>query len=236
MIEFLPASSSLRVLAEPLSFPLPDTSQDRIKQIWHAENTLRGGRLFNGKLFSVQTVSPDRITGGFIEYRWYVAQRRDPGILDGFTVRPLAVSGIVSSLDGLIFGKRCSSAMDSPNMWELVPSGGVDERHCGPGIEVSYIDQFLDETREELGISADDICNIMPTAILEDRTKNLVEICISADTPLQEPALMMRFSGVKREHSMIRVVKQDALGPFVGSLSEEFVPETLELLRLLRLV
>src|ERR1700744_2480986 len=53
------------------------------------------GAVFNGRVFSADTIRPALITGHLTEFRRIVAQMERPDLFEQLGVRPLAVCGLV---------------------------------------------------------------------------------------------------------------------------------------------
>ena len=132
--------------------PSPEVLE-RVATIWEAEKSKRGKALFNGSLFSIDSVSPTEITGWLAEYRWFLAQRRDPALRRALCVHPLGVTGVLCCADGVVLGRRAGSVEMDAGLWELVPSGSVDGSVTGPDGEIDLRGHLLTELKEEIGIS-----------------------------------------------------------------------------------
>src|SRR5664279_2914955 len=79
--------------------PLPTAVESRIESLWvaAARRVEEGGagRLFNGQVFSIDSIAPDRITGHLTEYRRLVAQTEDNALFFELGLRSLAVCGVL---------------------------------------------------------------------------------------------------------------------------------------------
>src|ERR1051326_5472152 len=75
--------------------PLSRALEARIDQLWAAAAARvdkgGAGRLFNGRIFSIDTIAPDRIEGHLTEYRRQVAQMEDNALFPALGLRPPAV-------------------------------------------------------------------------------------------------------------------------------------------------
>src|ERR1700736_3072236 len=111
---------------------MPELSPDTdavVEELWQAA-CQRGaaggaGRLFNGRVFSADTITPHLVTGHLTEFRRIVAQMERPGLLS-LGVRPLAVCGVLRCADGVVVGRRHQAAIYQAGMWQLPPAGSVD--------------------------------------------------------------------------------------------------------------
>jgi hypothetical protein len=98
MLTVHPVNANLKV---QLGSSAPAVSNEvlaRVEEIWKSENARRGDGLFNGQLFSIEHSRPDRITGWFAEYRWFLAQRT------------------------LVFGSSCRPAVSTAPEWMRLDS------------------------------------------------------------------------------------------------------------------
>src|SRR5258708_268471 len=83
---------------------LPAALNARIDELWTAAakrvEAAGAGRLFNGRIFSIDTVSPERITGHLTEYRRHVAQLEDNALFGELGIRSLAANGVLRCSGG----------------------------------------------------------------------------------------------------------------------------------------
>jgi hypothetical protein len=106
-----------------------------VERLWQAarQRVAAGGagRLFNGRVFSADTITPDLITGHLTEFRRIVAQMERPELFAELGVRPLAVCGVLRCANGVVAGRRHSAAIYQAGMWQLPPAGSVDAGRWG---------------------------------------------------------------------------------------------------------
>jgi hypothetical protein len=152
--------------------PLPPNLAREVERIWQA----RGGTPFNGRILSAVEIAPDRIAATLVEYRWFVAQRMKPDLFPALQVRPVAVSGVLHCADGIVIGRRSQSMMQDPGLWELVPSGGMDGTADIRG-------QILAELREEVGLTPDQVDEVVPFCLIEDDESHTLDIGIALAAP-----------------------------------------------------
>src|SRR5580658_8029425 len=134
--------------------PLRPMLEARIDALW-AKAAARveaggSGRLFNGRIFSIDTIAPDRITGHLTEYRRLVAQCEDHSLFPDLGIRSLAACGVLCCADGVVIGRRPAGAIYQPGMWQLCPAGSVDGGARREDGTMDYRAQLLTEIREEL--------------------------------------------------------------------------------------
>ena len=126
-------------------------------------------RLFNGRVFCADTVTPARIEGHWTEYRRVVAQMRDPTLFHTLQVRSLAVCGILSGPDGVAIGRREPHSAYQPGLWQLPPAGSVDQGSATP-TGADWRRALLAELEEELGIAPSSISAMRPLCLVQHPT------------------------------------------------------------------
>lgn len=226
-----PVSPQLRVVARPDPPPLPDDLEKLVQDSWDAETKRRSGTLFNGRLFSVEDLGPDMIAGSFVEYRRFVAQLRLPDLFDRLRIRPLAVSGVIESPDGLIFGRRNPDLMTDGGKWELVPSGGVDPDTCLRNGHVDYMEQFYTELAEEVGIVRSQVYDSVPLTLVGDFATNVFDLAIAALTDLPTERILAAFGESPREHSQLKLVRLVRFSRFLAEAGSDIASVTTALVR-----
>ena len=180
----------------------------RVDEIWQREKELRSHDLYNGRLFSIDHCDAKTIVGWISEYRYFLAQRREPSLHATLKIKPLAVTGILSCSDGVLFGRRSGrSEMDS-GCWELVPSGGVDDAAVGSTGQVSLERCILIELEEETGIGAAELsAHSRAVALVEDPQSHVTDVGIMLATASSAAQIQHRFAALEnREYSELEIV------------------------------
>jgi len=189
--------------------------EKEVQGIWESE-TRRNPTAFNGTVFNVTDIRAGEIQGCFVEYKRLAAQRHDPSLFNRLRVRPLGVSGMIESPDGMIFGRRNQRLSSEVGKWELAPSGGLDAGASGSHGSVDYMHQFFDELRDETGLSESDIFDATAFALIEDPATHIFDLGIRARTNLRETRIKEAFTFSTGEYSTLRVVSRDAIRDFVS--------------------
>src|SRR5450755_3066290 len=100
--------------------PLHAALEARIDTLWTAASARvaagGAGNLFNGRVFSIDTIAPHRITGHLTEYRRLVAQVEDHSLFGELGIRSLAACGVLSCPGGVVIGRRPAAAIYQPGM------------------------------------------------------------------------------------------------------------------------
>jgi hypothetical protein len=222
MITVHDLSPNVEVRAETAPPPLSAALESAVAALWRAERERRGPQLFDGRIFSVAALARERVSGCFVPYRRLIAQRASPGLFAGLQVRPLGVSGLLVSANGLVFGRRAAGLTDDPGRWELVPSGGVDPDCADASGKVDLRRQILAELAEEVGLDANDVAASGPFCAVEDGVSHVVDIGIALATSLSGDKVQA--SHARRgspEYTEIAVVAQSAIPGFVAAHERE---------------
>src|SRR5690348_4333049 len=109
---------------------LPAALEREVERLWQAASARvaagGAGRLFNGRVFSADSITPHLVTGHLTEFRRAVAQMERPELFAELGVRSLAVCGVLQCADGVVVGQRHRAAIYQAGMWQLPPAGSVD--------------------------------------------------------------------------------------------------------------
>lgn len=144
--------------------------------IWAEQLNKRAGALHNGKIFSVTSVTPEKIEGHFIDYKTYLASWYHPEIFAP-PIYSLAVSGLIVAERQVLIGKRSELVTNSPGAYEFVPSGGVDDSCLIADDELEPLIQLRSEFQEETGLSEALISQIDVRFLFLNETKRLYDLC-----------------------------------------------------------
>jgi len=212
---------------------LSSSTRDRVEGIWAAEKQRRGANLFNGRLFSVSAHDwAGRITGWLAEYKWFIAQRREPSLFDLLRVQPLAVTGLLHCKDGIVFGRRADHVEQDAGWWELVPSGGIDGSTANGDGSISLSDQVLAELEEEIGVSAD-MLSFEPRAfaMVHDEENHVLDVGILLRTDVTMETVISKFMSLpNREYVGLESVPSMFATDFVRQRGLQLAPVSQALL------
>ncbi len=232
MITVHDLSPNVEVRAEPTPPPLPDSLSAKVAALWDAEKARRGVQLFDGLVFSVVSLAPERITGHFAPYRHLIAQRASPDLFAALRVRPLGVSGVLVSSDGVVFGRRAAWVTDNAGCWELVPSGSIDPECVEGSGRVSLHRQTLAELTEEVGLVAKDVTVSDPFCAIESDETHIVDIGMTLTTSLTKGEVRVRQARLVRpEYSELAIVTTSEIPRFTATRGASLVEVSRALLR-----
>jgi 8-oxo-dGTP pyrophosphatase MutT (NUDIX family) len=211
--------------------PIPPALEARISAIWAtaAARVEAGGagRLFNGLVFSIDTIAPDRITGHLTEFRRLVAQVEDHTLFPELGLRSLAACGVMRCSGGVLIGRRPPAAIYQPGMWQLCPAGSVDAGARRENGTMDYRGQLLTELREELGLPPDVIGEVTPLCVVEHPGSHVCDFGMAVHTSLDPDDIMeahrTRGNG---EYDPLRIVPVSHLSDFIVWAGAKLVPPT----------
>jgi hypothetical protein len=222
---------------------LPPAMDLEVERLWQAAGRRvaagGAGRLFNGRVFSADTITPRLVTGHLTEYRRVVAQMEYPGLFAipgssaeiGLVLRPLSVCGVLLCADGVVVGRRHSAAIYQAGMWQLPPAGSVDAGAVNDDGVADLRRQLLNELREELGLGPDAVGETWPLCIVEHPGSHVSDLGLGLTTDLTAGAVLAAHrSGGNGEYQELRIVPEDRLAAFLAEVGKSLVPPAREFL------
>jgi len=218
-----PAAPTLRARVTRPTPELPSALDAEIERLWQ-EARRETPALFNGRVFSVDRITPDLLEGHWTEYRRVTAQFRAPELRPQLDLRPLAVCGVLHGPGGVVFGRREARAAYQAGYWQLPPAGSVDSGAALPDGGVDLRRQLLTELREELGLNPADIVSVTPLCLVEHSGSGVLDLGCALETRL--PADAIRRAHRERgngEYEALEIVPEAALAAHVAALGEALV-------------
>lgn len=208
-----PVPDGLRVV-DILPAPAPpEHALAEARNLWEAELAARPG-LFNGRIFSLDSIKGGEARGFMAEYMWYVAQLRAPHLHEHLRVRSLAVSGLVVAGGHVLFGLRKPGLAVEGGLWELAPSGTIHGDLRDKDGSLSWRDVFREELREELGIDAP-ASEARAFALVEDTDTHIWELGVAVELKLDHREVLAAWASLARsEHSEMAAVPLDDVPRF----------------------
>jgi len=196
---------------------LPAWLDQAIDTIWTSEQARLDGALFNGRVFSADVISPRLVCGHWTEFRRIVAQMRRPDLHPALGIRPLAVGGIITGQDGVIFGRRPTRSVYQAGEWQLPPAGSVDLNAARDEGRVDVVAMVLQELAEELGLSAADVSPPVPVCIVEHPGSHVLDLGMAMHTELSAEAIAARHAASGNgEYDPLTVVRLTDLVSFIA--------------------
>lgn len=200
--------SEPRVLLGATAPAIGPDIEARVDEIWQREKEMRPRELYNGRLFSIDHCNAKTIVGWISEYRYFLAQRREPSLHTALKIKPLAVTGVLFCPDGVLFGRRSDRSEMEAGCWELAPSGGVDDAAVGPTGQVSLERCILIELEEETGVRASELsAHSRAVALVEDPQSHVTDVVIMLSTTSSADQIQHRFAALENpEYSELEIV------------------------------
>jgi len=219
-----PIDGPVVVRVEPRSARPSRATLARVDAIWDEETQRRARAPFNGRVFSLDRLEGTTLHGNFVDYKWLLAQLRDAALFDELRVRSLAVSGLLETPGGLVFGLRGESLAQDSRQWELVPSGAVEAELIEADPASACARQILAELEEEVGLAPDQVSAPRPFALVEDPESHVVDLGMHLETRLSDAELGRHF-GARRnvEYEKLEIVPVAALEDFVTTHAGDLV-------------
>lgn len=218
----------VELAGKPRKPRLSDDKASLIERIWQSE--LKANPfLFNGQLFSAQAYDKNKLTGAFVPFKYFIAQVRKSTLKSALKIRPVGISGLTLLGDNVMIGKRAPFVTQYPNCYELAPSGSVDDE-CVVDHEIDLQALVKKELLEEVGIEAKRVKSIRFFILAHDKKTDLIDLC--ALIKVQSFVLQSR-SG---EYSQLMTIPKSELSYFVAQNKMHFVPLSLLLLQIKKLI
>ena len=237
MFNVYPLNSELVVHEIATQLISPDLLE-HISDLWEEEEKRSNGSLFNGQIFSLYEREGDKLSGWFVEYRWWIAQRLDSSLFKKLQISPLAVSGLLRLGEEIVFGRRSLEMTQDPGFWELPPSGGIGYECRRPNNTIAPEHQIAIELEEELHISSNVIQSLVPFALVEDKTNNVYDIAyeIVLDITAEE-VLKHQFEKTNNsEYIELQLISIKEFAYFLEKEKNRISPVTIELLKLRKII
>lgn len=203
----------------------PISIMPRVDEIWSSEKERRGDQLTNGRIYGLTEFRPNYLSIFPSEYRYVLARRRDPDLKNqGLNIRPLAVTGILLSADGLVLGRRGSGVTDDVGLWEPAPAGGLSQNDPKA--------QVLEELEEELGVAAATVASVEACGLVEDVESGVFDIIFRLETPATEQDIRSAYAARgSDEYAELAVVKPSDAQLFLEINHDLLLPALLPMLR-----
>lgn len=208
-----------------------------IDEAWKAA-VQENENIYNGSLLSFSGVTQDspgmvKVTGHFVEYKHFLAQRSKGG--PDLGIKPVAVSGVVflniENDERVVFGRR-SMTTQYPGSWELIPSGSIDKDCMNQDGTIDYTRKIMEEFLEETVLSETCVSRPRAFAFILDKRENVYNIgCELEINGVDVEGLHKVFTSSTREYQgRVALVPVADLRDFVASHKERIVPTSLAMI------
>lgn len=204
---------------------LSDEAHALVEKTWQEE--LKKRELYNGELLSAVSYDKEKLTGVFFPYKLFIAKIRNPS----FKIKmvPVSVSGLILHGDNVLIGQRSNRVTEFPGCYELPPSGSIGRQVLREG-RIDLKEQLAIELFEEVGITPKKIKKIQFFMLAHDKEQDHIDLC--AEIKISPFALQ----SVSGEYSQIMTIPKNELPDFVNRYSDQFVPLSIMILKLKKLI
>jgi hypothetical protein len=214
---------------------LPAAVNREVERLWQAacQRVAAGGagRMFNGRVFTADAITPRLVTGHLTEYRRAVAQMERPELFAELCVRSFAVCGVLRCAGGVVVGRRHRAAVYQAGMWQLAPAGSVDAGSVGEDGAVDLRRQLFGKIQEELGLPPDVVDDPRPLCIVEHPGSHVSDLGLALTSKLSAEAVLAAHQvGGNTEYEQMLVVPEARLATFLAEVGEALVPPAREFL------
>lgn len=193
-----------------------DTLLAIVEKIW-SEAQSKNSRLFDGSILSCISDSSNKITSTIDNYRLFFSKRSHPMLLDKIKIMPIAVSGILECKDGFVFGKRAKFTTQDAELWELVPSGGLDASITNNINTYDFKQQLLTELYEEMGVNQNMLRTITPFCYVIDHEASVLDIGIYMYSDVSQETIIHCFTTVHSfEYESIIFIPRKTIIDFIA--------------------
>lgn len=205
-----------------------ETVQQHIEEIWKKEIVRTRGKVFNGRFLSADHFDGKYLQGHFVDYKYYLAQTRDPTLAQELNIKPVCVCSYTVCDDCILMGKRADYVTEYQNFYELVPAGGIDPSAIS-GSSIDIIKQIKLELKEEAGIDASYVQSIIPTFLINYPGNMPYEICVKIEL---NPAVKNLQAERDDEYTELIWIHKDKMDEFVKQNHENIIPLSILILSL----
>lgn len=196
---------------------LPPALDNEISRLWQAAQARTGGKLFNGRVFCADELTPTLVTGHWTEFRRVVARMDRPDLSDALPVRPLAAGGVIVGDGFVVFGRRPAGAVYQAGEWQLPPAGSLDQGASGADGWVDPLAQLHAELAEELGMPADAVSDARALCIVEHPGSGVLDLGIAVRTRWDAAAIRAAHAaGGNGEYDPLELVATGDLPGFLA--------------------
>lgn len=216
---------------------ISESDRRAVDDLWHRALGASKGTLHDSPLLIYRDhETANGITtvhGVYLPYRYYYARCHDDGL--SYDIKPIGVSGVCILQEGdtraVVIGRRSASVTQYPNLWECVPSGGVDDTSAWPDGTVDFAAALLHEFEEEACLPASCVRAVTPFAVIFDTLARTYDICCEMPLDIDRGALVDAM-GRSREYSEVVVVGERELNPFLARTGDRLIPLSRAILQL----
>ncbi|SCA57872.1 putative NUDIX hydrolase [Candidatus Terasakiella magnetica] len=180
---------------------IDEETQTQVGLNWEGE-LKANPNLTKGPIYALDKITPEVIRLYQTDYSYVLAARKIPKL----DISAMAVTGLTICPEGLVLGRRSSLVVNTPNLWEPAPAGGLSQ--------LDLHAQLFEELEEELGLTSKDCAR--PKVIGGVYDGSTFDVVLSLKTALSFSALEGIFQSSSRdEYDAIRLLPFDQFDAFL---------------------
>ena len=213
-------SDQIEVISQGKSAPLAPALSKRVAAIFKNTNNKRRKQnlpnLTDGPMFTAVQVSPQKIVCEITEYSRFIAQMRYPELFPVLKVRPVAISGAISTAAGWLLAKRAKHLTQYAGHWEFAPAGGLKTSSLEPDGRINIIKALFNELSAETGLQPDVVKAVKPFCISDDDKHHVIDITCIVESGVGVATIKNVWDMHKKpEHDDVCFIKTSDLADFV---------------------
>ncbi len=219
--------------------PLSSQVQAAVDREWERARLCHPS-LYNGVVFTADSITPDRIDGHWTEFKRVVAQMRIPSLVRQIALRPVSVCGVLlcpqaqrgeECQTSLILGRRARGSLFQPGLWQLAPGGSLEQSSLNASGQPDWRMQIIAELWEEIGLSEAAIAHATPICMVEYPEIHAVELGIALHCRYSHAAVIAshRRSG-NSEYVELMNIPLDKVNDALASFGNELSPSAVHIL------
>ncbi len=220
--------------------PLTLRVQSEVEREWERA-LLCHPSLYNGAVFTADSITPGRVDGHWTEFKRVVAQIRVPSLAGQIGLRPVSVCGVLlcqpqskpgrGSQSSLIFGRRAAGSLFQPGLWQLVPGGSLDRSSLNATGQPDWRTQVIAELWEEVSVPKAAITRATPLCMVEYPEIHAVELGIALYCQYSDARVIAcHRRGGNGEYEELMNVPVDKVAAALASFANKLSPSTSHIL------
>lgn len=221
--------------------PLTVQAQAEVEREWERARQCHPS-LYNGAVFTANSITPDRVDGHWTEFKRVVAQIRAPSIVGQIALRPISVCGVLLCCSqakkpgrdcqwSVIFGRRAANSLFQPGLWQLAPGGSLDRSSLNSFGEPDWRMQIITELWEEISVPEEAITQATPICMIEYPEIHAVELGIALYCQYSDAHVIACHQRESNgEYRELMSVPLDNVDNALAPLAKELSPSTLHIL------
>jgi hypothetical protein len=174
-----------------------------------------GKKIWDSKVLVMRSYNKEKILVGRASYRECFACICDPSLRKELQLYPLAICARTIWNKKILLSLRSKAVATDQNVWECIPSGGIDETKIGLSGKVDVQAALLQEFLEETKFSYSSINTIETTGLIWTISGGVFDLCF--DIKLHEDAILPVSFTTEESSKVCWVGHSDCVEPMLPS-------------------